>query len=700
MSSNSVDLNKNERLLEEFAPHSYEDWRAAAEALLKGASFEKKLVTKLHEGITLQPIYREEDIEGIEHLNSFPGSGNYVRGNKVSGFRNNLWNVSQELDQALPEEFNKVALDCLHKGQNELNVVVDKATASCLDIKEANKDDVGFGGVSISSLADMEAALKDIVLDAISVHFQGGLSSNAIASMLFVCAQKNNVALNDLKGCIANDPFKILLEDGTLPVDLSSVYDAMAELTKYCSLNSKNLKTICVDGQVYSNGGASAVQELGYILSTAVEYIREMLDRGLGINEIASSFRLSLTVSGNYFMEIAKIRAARVLWAKIIKEFGGDESSANVYIHARTARWNKTKFDPYVNMLRCTTEAFSAVVGGCDGLHVSPFDEIIRSSDEFSRRISRNIHFILGDECDLKKIIDPAGGSWYIEWLTDQVAKESWKVFQEVESDGGMLKSIKNGLPQSKIEEIRLEKVKALSKRKEVLVGTNMYPNSTEELLDERAMNYEDIFNDRSKKSSKDADVSILSKDIDSLVDAVKSGATVGTVGNAIFSKVSSSLTVNKIEKHRAAENFEELKLASMKYKKENGNSPRIFQANIGPSRFYRARADWTSAFFQVGGFEVMSENDFDSVNDAVNGFKNSNSEIVIITSTDDTYTKEVPSFAKAIKEVNSNAYVIVAGVAGDNESSWREAGVDDFVNVRVNNYEMLNTLLKKLGAL
>ncbi len=704
---------KNQGLLRPiFPPHSYEEWKDAAIKLLKGAPFEKKLLTKTHEGITLQPIYRKEDVAGLEHLSGLPGTGNLVRSNKIAGYVDGSWKVSQELDVSTPEEFNKVALDALERGQSEINLVLDHAGRMGLDADNAQVGAVGAKGVSICTMEDLEVAFMGINLENTSLFVKGRLGNFAFLPMITAYMKKQGQDPKKLKGSIALDPVGILAKTGELPVTMDDAYDIMMGQYAHGKAHSPELETIMVCTNTYHNGGANAVQELAYSMATATEYLRSFVKRApeLDIDELVERFRFSVGVGGNFFMEIAKLRAFRLLWAKVGKAFGAsDKAIAKSTLFAKSAMWNKTVYDPYVNMLRGTTEAFAAVVGGVNALHIAPFDAPIRPSDEFSRRIARNTQLILADECEMTKVIDPAGGSWYIEWLTDQLARKAWEEFKDIEKLGGIVSALKNGTVQKRIEEVADEKIKSLAKRKEVLVGSNMFPNATEELLDPRTPDFEGLKEARATK------VKAVRKESDELTakldeispsnfcsilvsEAVALGATYGQICARLKGK--SKVSALPVRERRLAEIFEELRNASSKFEKDNGSAPLIFQANLGASRFYRARADWTAAFFQTGGFVVKGDDDFETVNEALDAAIASKAKIVVLTSTDEKYEESAEEFAKALKAKNSDIKLIVAGVPGENEEAWKSAGVDDFVNVRVNNYEMNRALLSHIGVL
>jgi methylmalonyl-CoA mutase len=702
------------KLLEEFEPHTYEAWKDAAIALLKGAPFDKKLITPTYEGFDLQPIYRRQDIEGLPHLASMPGAGSQVRSARTEGYLKTPWLVSQELPYSTPKEFNQAAVTDVARGQNELGILLDLAAQTGLDPDSTDSGRVGACGLSVATLKDLETALSGIDMKETSLYFQSSTASLPVAALLCALARKRGLPLEELKGCFASDPLGTLAWNGLLPVSFDQAYRDMATLTEFADQQLTGMQTIEVNTNAYHNGGGNASDEIGFMLATGAEYVRAMQERGLAATTVLPRIRFSMAIGGNFFLEIAKFRAARMLWTRVAHAFlENSDQPVPFHLHARTGIWNKTFYDPYVNMLRTTTEAFSAVMGGCDSLHIGPFDEIIRVPNEFSRRIARNTHFILSEECDLTRTIDPAGGSWAIESLTDQLAQQAWNTFQEVEKAEGMAASLKAGLPQKKVETVRQQRTANLAKRRDLIVGTNIYPNATEQPLKAPLPDYKKIhqvrgqeiasFRTSDQSGSHEAVLTSLENILhaendtrmEASIDAALTGATLGEISRTLWSGDGDNAEINPIQIRRSAMPFEQLR----KTAEASGLShrPKILQANIGASRSYRMRADWTSAFFQVGGFELLNNTDFETSDDAVTAAASSKAPVIVITSTDDTYGECVPKLAADLKKLPHSPIVIVAGAPGEQEAEWRKAGVDDFVNIRSNCYEMLNELMKKI---
>ncbi len=704
-----------ELTFDEFEPASYEAWRKEAEAALKGVPFEKKLVSKTYEGIDLQPIYNKEDVSTDSLFNgNLPGFAPFLRGDAALGYRSKPWEICQKLNYATPKEFNSAARHDLQRGLTALNLWLDKASRDGNDPEHAKVGEVGYGGLSISCLQDLAAALDGIDLTEIPLFVRSGASALPFAAMLFALARKKGHGTSGLVGCIEMDPIGVLSHEGTLPQSMESAYREMAILTKWARKNAPKLQTICVHTRAYHESGANAVQELALAMATGVEYLREMISRGLTVDEVAPGIRFAFTVSSNFFMEIGKLRAARVLWARIVKAFGGSEESQRMTLHVRTALINKTVYDPYVNMLRTTMEAFSSVLGGCDSLHVGPFDDVIRPPDDFSRRIARNTQIILQQEAHLARVVDPAGGSWYVEWLTEQLARKAWTQFQEIEASGGIFKALVAGSPQEGIEKIAASRMKNVATRKDVIVGTNMYPNATEKLLDLRPTDLKKVYETRAKQiadyrtsAANEAETNVLdnlttileAKDddvVEASINAVLSGATVGEITRTLRSGDEKRPSVKPLKAFRLADRFETLRRKADAYLAKNGERPKVFLANMGPLRQHKARADFSATFLQVGGFDPISPKGFTTNEEAAKAALESGARVVVICSTDDTYPEIVPGLTQAIKSAKPDTVVVLAGYPTEQIEAYKQAGVDDFLHVRANCHDLLANLQAK----
>lgn len=707
MSVTDNDASVRPRLLEEFPPHSYAMWRKAAEDLLKGAPFEKRLITPTYEGFDLQPIYNRSDVADLPHMqNPLPGFGSRLRGRSAAGYRGAPWLISQELVASDPTKLNQLILRELGQGQNELNLWFDSATRAGMDPDSEASGAVGVCGCSAASKADFATLLETVQLPAIALYLRAGAVPEALAALCFAAIREQGADISALRGCMEADPLGYLVETGSLRGSLEEAFDGMGILTRFAVESAPGFQTIGIQGQAYHNGGASSVQEMAAVLATGAHYIREMLSRGFTMTELSGRIRLSLAIGSQYFIEIAKFRAMRLVWNQLLGAFGAKDDERAFHLHARTGLWNKTKRDPYVNSLRATTEAFAAVVGGVDSLHVGAFDEVLREPDEFSYRFARNVHHVLAEECDLAKVIDPAGGSWAVESLTDQMAKLAWEGFQKIEAAGGLLAVLESGSWQESVRETLKRKKTALAQRRDTLVGSNQYPNAQEKPLEARTTDYPavtdarhvDLETARAQRNHslvEDALEAVRGlKTMETLISAAEAGATLAELTAALRS-MDAGTTLERIPLERGASDFEALveRVAGL------GAKASILQVNFGPSRRYRARADWTSAFFRVGGFPVLSDDDFVTVEEAVEALRNFPGRIAVLTSDDETYAAEATNLARALKQAKPELILLQAGAPNDSEATLREAGIDDFVHVRVNNYAFNESLAARLGA-
>ncbi len=704
-------------LKSEFPVPAYADWRAAVEAELKGAPFDKKMLTKTYEGITLQPLYRQEDTASLPHLHSFPGFPPFVRGGRASGCLKQSWEISQELASPSPAEFNTAARAGIERGLNALNVVLDRATRQGQDPDSAAKEDVGANGLSIASVADLAKAFEGIDLGKVSLLVRSGASAMPFAALLVALCQQRKQPMSALRGCIEMDPLGVLAHEGRLPQALAGAYREMAQLIRWTAQHAPSLQCVCVHSRAWHEAGGNAVQELAFSLATGVEYLREMAARGLDVNTVAPRVRFALTVGSSLFMEVAKIRAARLLWSSVVASLGGSAEAQRLVVHVRTAQYNKTVLDPYVNILRGTVEAFAGAVGGCDSMQVGAFDEVIRTPDDASQRLARNTQIILQRECDMDKVIDPAGGSWYAEWLTDALAKGAWALFQEVEKKGGMAKALRAGYPQAEVAKVAAEKLKAVAQRRDIIVGNNQYANVKEKPLAARPVDLAAFYQRRAQevaacRTSGDVKQSTAvlqrlgqvmeaagSAGFEACVEAALAGATLGEITRSLHAKEQPDAPITPVKLQRAASQIEHLRGAVDRFTAKHGARPKLFLANMGPLAQHKARADFCRGFFSVGGLDVVYSAGAPTPAEAAQKALDSGARAIVICSTDETYPALVPEFVRLVKAKDPTRIVILAGYPQEQVEAHKQAGVDDFVHVRVNAVEFLSNLSAKLGV-
>ncbi len=709
----SEDLN----LLEEFPPHTHAQWLAVVEKQLKGAPFEKVLVKKTYEGINIQPMYFATDVEDLPHMESLPGEPPFVRGTGASGAVVNSWEIAQEICDPTPEAVNASARLDTGRGQNALNIPLDRAARKGLNPDQAEAGEVGRGGVSIATAADLKAALAGLDLAALPITLHPGASATPVAALLGAYMRREKKDLSALTGCIGADPLGVLAEEGVLPMPLEIAYQEMARVTNWAREAAPKLRTIAVNAAPYRESGGNAVQEVAYALGTAVTYIRAMQKFGVPAQDAAQRITVFFSIGADFFMEIAKFRAARILWERMASAFGCGEEALKIRMHARTAKWNKTVVDPYVNMLRVSTEAFSGIAGGCDSMHVSPFDEVFRIPDDFSRRIARNVQIILRDEGHFDRVVDPAGGCWYVESITHELAEKAWKNFQEIEGAGGMLKYLEEGIPQAKTAEVAEKRAAAIAIRKDRFVGTNMYPNTTEVPLDNRHVDRKALKEERTARvaAAMDAsDMSALEESrkilgssyngadggfMDIAIQFAAAGGTLGEIASGIHPS-GEMVRIEPLKIHRGAETFERLRKRTERYTEEKGAAPKIFLANMGPIPQHKPRSEFSSGFYTVGAFEMFVNDGFETVEKAAEAYFESGAGALIICSTDPTYPDLVPPLCRLIKEKKPDAYIVLAGMPKDHMDAFRKAGVDEFLHMRSNALVLLETMQKKLGVI
>jgi methylmalonyl-CoA mutase len=705
-----------DRLLADFPPVGYGDWHRLVETELKGAPFEKRMFTTTYEGITLKPIYRPEDIDNLPHLNSYPGFVPFVRGATASGYTKQPWAISQEITSSSPSEFNHEARNSLAGGLNALNMVLDKATRNGRDPDWAIPDEVGSGGLSIATLSDLESALEGVDLRTTFLFVRSGASGMPIAALLMALMRKRKQPLSLLRGCIEMDPLGVLSHEGSLPQSMEGAYREMAALTRWAADHAPRVQTTCVHSRAWHEAGGNAVQELAFTLAIGIEYLREMQRRGLDVNTVAPRIRFAVTVGQSLFMEIAKLRALRMLWSRVVAVLNGNQDAQKLSLHVRTSQRNKSVLDPHNNILRGTVEALAGVLGGCDSLQIGAFDEAVRPPDDFSRRIARNTQLILQKECNLTHVIDPVGGSWFAEMVTAELTERAWPLFQEVEKIGGMAAALRAGFPQDSIHAVAVERIKSAACRRDSMVGVNQYANPKEQPLEVPSVDATLFHKRRAQQvashrtSLDDPDSEIVLKRLSNIVnirgeglfveclEAVSAGATLGEIVRAIRIHDHPCETITPVKITRTAVPFERLRAAVERYVASNHRRPQIFLCNMGPLREHKARADFSRGFFATGGYEVVSPEGFGTPEGAVQAFVQSGAWIAVICSTDENYPSLVAPLVKGIRAVRPEAVIALAGFPKDQIEAHKKTGVDEFIHLRADAVQLLGNFHAKMG--
>ncbi len=600
-----------ERLFDQFPQTSYQEWRAKVEADLKGADFNKKLVWRTNEGFDVQPVYRAEDIASLETTKSLPGQFPYVRGTRD----NNDWLTRQNIIADSAAAANEIARDVLTKGVTSL-------------------------GFKVADAADVAVLLKDIDITKVEINLQCCPRNSVAVAKALVQYIVAAGAADSFRGSVEYNPLRRQFRHGVEGIDNAAIVAEASELLNVVKPVA-GLRCLSVDSAMLGNSGAYIYQEMGYALAWGAAWMTALTDAGFCACEVATRIKFDMCVSSNFFMEIAKFRAARMLWARIVEQYKPKcADAAKMNVCASTSRFNQTIYDAHVNLLRSQTETFSAAVAGVDSIVTTPFDLPYKTPDTFSERIARNQQFLLKEESHMDKVVDPAGGSYYVETLTVSIANEAWKLFLAVEADGGFFAQAGDGKVQQAVNESCEKRHNDVARRKEILLGTNQYPNINETAAGK------------------------IEK-----ADGCTCGCATEKGANALCGK-------------RAATDFEELRLAT----EAAARRPKVFMLTIGNLAMRLARAQFSANFFGCAGYEIIDNLGFDTVEAGVDAAIEAKADIVVLCSSDDEYATLAP---EAYKYLNGRAQFVVAGAPACTDE-LKAVGINDFVHVRCN---VLDTL-------
>jgi len=617
-------------LFKEFPQVTAEQWEAKIKQDLRGADYDKKLIWNTEEGFWIKPYYRSEDLREIDYLDNLPGDFPYNRGNNKKA---NEWLIRQNIKVDDIEEANRKVLDILMKGVDSIGFILDEDRSYTYE--------------------DLDLLFKNIFAESIESNFVCGNVSQNILSIILQLVKKYNRKLDKIHGSVDFDPLGTYSLKGKFPVSEADSYKRCKKLIETAS-HLPHFKVLAIHGQYFRNAGGAIIEELAFSLAVATEYLTQLTERGLSINDIAPRIKFNFAVGSNYFMEIAKLRAARVSWANIVKAYGPKSNEiAQMYIDTVTSDWNKTVYDPYVNMLRTTTESMSSIIGGTDTLTVNPFDHVFKDANDFSERIARSQQLLLKEESYLDRVADPASGAYYIENLTDAIIEAAWKLFLEVEENGGYLQAFNKGFIQSRIKETAQKRDIAIAQRKVSLLGINQYPNFTEHL---------------------DYDLpeeSLTSKDL------TAEGADVET-----------------LKHYRGAQPFERLRYKTDKYAKVN-KRPRVFMLTYGNFAMSRARSQFACNFFACAGFEVIDNIGFKTITEGTKAAVKSNADIVVCCSADNEY---VSMAEEVVKSLEKETIIVVAGYPKDSIEELNSIGINNFIHVKSNVLEELEKYQNEVG--
>ncbi len=614
---------KQKRLFEEFPTLSTEEWENKILEDLKGADYDKKLVWSTVEGLKIRPYYRSEDLEDLGYPNILPGQYPFARGNKV---KQNHWAIRQDLDETNLTHANKKALDVIEKGAEA----------------------IGFNASNLLHRDDVRTLLQGIDIQKISTHFLHSSNYKPLVREYFTYARSSGFNPAQVEGSINFDPLGFFLLYGKFYGSSDENYRDALEIF-YSAAGFDKFQLITINGQHYHNAGAHIVEELAFSLLQGNEYLAGLTSRGLDIDTIAQHIQFTVAVGSNFFLEIAKLRAIKMLWARVVEQYKPrGEEALKIRIHATSSNWNKSIYDPYVNVLRTTTEAMAAAIAGVDSITVAPFDVTYKKADDFSSRIARNQQIILRHESYFDKVVDPAGGSYYIEQITDQIARAAWKMFVELEEQGGFVPAVEKGIIKSEIEKTCQKHDLDIAMRRQIFVGVNQYPNTQEKMLE---------------KLQPTAGLSDLAQ----------------------------------LKPYRGVQAFEALRLSVESHEQKGNKMPLVYLFTWGNLAMRKARATFSTNFFGCAGYNIIEGAAAANLSEGIDKALASNPDIIVLCSSDEEYADMVAAI-KELRKRNPDVQLVIAGNPQEILQELNQAGVQHYIHLRTNTLESLQKFNDLLG--
>jgi len=709
-------IEREFRLGTEFPKVDQAAWRTAVEKELKGTPFDRKMVARTYEGIELQPIYSEDMLPTKGDPAGLPGFAPFIRGANLLGNAVRGWDIRQEHVHPDPAEVNAQILNDLENGVRSIVLRLDAASSAGYDADDPRATELkGRDGVVVSTTADLRRALDRVRLDSTGVWLEAGGAFLPAAALHVSAAEDAGIQPNRLLGAFNADPLGTLLRDGSLPVPLDVALKQMADLAAWTAANAPNMTAVEVGTGPYHHAGATSVQDLAALLGTGIDYLRVLTNAGLDVNTAARQITFSVSVGCRFYQAIAKIRAARLLWADAVAACGGDTGAQTMRLRVTTSSRVLTTRNPALNMLRNTVACYAGAIGGADAITTVPFDAPVVLSTEASRRNARNTQLILAEECHLDRVIDPAGGSWYIESYTRQLAEKAWSLFQEIEAKGGMLLTAMSGWVAESIDATEAKRERDIATRKLQITGISEHPDISEAKLQRDGKDGGDKtaaprLADWRKKHDVQAAIASLANAASTAarpagelmsraVAAADAGATIGQIAAALVPPGAEPASTTPLVIHPFDEAFEELRDASDAFEAKHGHRPQVYLAGVGSIAEQIGRKTFAKNFFEAGGFAVLGREAAFDIDSSAAAFAESGAKIAVICSTDKRYATSVAELAPKLKASGART-VILAGQAGANEAAYRTAGVNHFIFMRCDVLGTLSSLLREEGAL
>lgn len=670
-----------------FPPVTKSEWISKVEADLKGASF-SGLRSAAPGGPALDPLYTSEDAEGLADP-GLPGVYPYLRGTSPLGG----WTIRQEYDELRPSVCKEMIEQDLASGVEALGLRLGPRR-----------------GCRLLTIDELDELLGAVDLASTSVCLDAGADTLAVASGYLAVAKRRGVAPADLEGGFGFDPVALLAGEGCIQGGLQARLAELRDLSAWCSKNAPGLRAVNVSNDPYDGGGASVVQELAYTVATGLEYLRQLSDAGMSVDLAARQISFSYAVSSDFFTQIAKLRAARWLWAKVVLNAGGEPSAAAMQLHCRTSRFTKTRRDPWVNMLRVTAECTAAVLGGAQSVATLPFDCAIGSPDELAQRVARNTQVVLRDESHLGKVADPAGGSWFVERLTNDLARAAWEELRSIEAGGGVITALGSGRLVDDIGAVADEREKSLSKRKTAVVGVSEFANLGEAAVERTPVSVEEIqgllkasLESLDLGAHRDRLLALAQKVKDesrapgtlteACLDATNDGADVYSVAT-VLQHGQPDFHVAPILQWRQSEIWEDLRERSDR----QDPRPTVFFANLGSIPSHKARATWAQNLLAATGVDALTNEGFDDMGALAAAWKSSSTPAAIICGSDKDYETMLEPAVAALKKAGCET-ILVAGRPAEREAALRDAGASEFVYVGADVLSVMGRVLESMGV-
>ncbi|MFN7124960.1 MAG: methylmalonyl-CoA mutase [Allorhizobium sp.] len=660
------------------------DWQALAEKELKRPA--ESLVWNTPEGIPVKPLYTAEDVASIDHLDSLPGFAPFVRGPRATMYAGRPWTIRQYAGFSTAEESNAFYRKALLAGQQGVSVAFDLATHRGYDSDHPRVEgDVGKAGVAIDSVEDMKILFDGIPLQDISVSMTMNGAVIPILANFIVTGEEQGVSREKLSGTIQNDILKEFMVRNTYIYPPEPSMRIIADIIEYTAKEMPKFNSISISGYHMQEAGATLVQELAFTLADGREYVRAALAKGLNVDEFAGRLSFFFAIGMNFFMEAAKLRAARLLWTRIMQEFEPKKaSSLMLRTHCQTSGVSLAEQDPYNNIIRTAFEAMSAALGGTQSLHTNSFDEAIALPTEFSARIARNTQLILQNETGVTKVVDPLAGSYYVESLTNELAEKAWALIEEVESLGGMTKAVDDGLPKRLIEEAATRKQAAIDRGEEVIVGVNKFRLEIEEPIDileidntaVRLSQVKRIEQTRRQRDPRRVETTLarlteISRTgegnlLEAAVDAARARATVGEISDAmraVFGDHAATPEVVHDIYGKAYEGDPEMETLTTRLKDygKAASKPRILIAKLGQDGHDRGAKVIASAFGDIG-FDVVAGPLFQTPEEAADLAVANKVQVVGMSSLAAGHKTLAPQLVEALKAKGANDVIVVVG--------------------------------------